>query len=72
MTVSVKGHAYRMSKKEYQEFLKNISENVPFGIYCIERNGKAELMNIHCKSMSELKHCKRKWKREGYKVYENR
>ena len=72
MIVRVKKRSYRMSKKEYQGLLKVASENVPFGIYAIEKDGQAELMNIQCKSMSELKRYKRTYKEKGFKVYENK
>jgi hypothetical protein len=47
------------------------SEQVPFGIYAIEKNGYAELMNLHSKSKTELKNEIRAFKQQGYKVYQN-
>lgn len=46
---------YRMSQEEYQGLLKMASDQVPFGVYAIEKKGYAELRNDKCKSMSQLK-----------------
>lgn len=60
-----------MGTKEYKGLLEIASEQVPFGIYAIEKNGYAELANLHCKSMTELKKEVRAFKSQGYKVYQN-
>lgn len=62
---------YQMGLKEYKELLKIASEQVPFGIYAIEKAGYAELANMHCKSKTELKNEIRAFKQQGYKVYQN-
>lgn len=46
-------------------------ENVPFGIYAIEKNGYAELMNVHVMSRTKLKEHVRAYRSQGYKVYTN-
>lgn len=61
-----------MGKKEYQELLKVASEQVPFGIYAVEKGDYAELQNQKCKSITELKKSRLGLKRQGFKVYENR
>lgn len=48
-----------------------MSENVPFGIYAIEKDGIIEMRKDRCGSMSKLKEMKREFKRQGYKVYYN-
>jgi len=63
---------YRMSQAEYQGLLKVASEQVPFGIYAIEKNDYAELRCDHCKSVTQLKSFIRVLKAQGYKVYANR
>ena len=63
---------YRMSRKEYQGLLQVASEQVPFGIYAIEKNDYAELRCDHCKSITQLKTLTRGFKAQGYKVYANR
>ena len=60
-----------MSQKEFQGLLKVAGEQVPFGIFAIEKKGYAELYNQKCKSMTELKQSKRCLKQQGFKVYCN-
>ena len=62
---------YRMNQKEYQGLLQIASEQVPFGIYAIEKQGYAELRCDKCKSMSQLKELTRGFKMHGFKVLAN-
>lgn len=62
---------YRMSQEEYQGLLKMASDQVPFGVYAIEKKGYAELRNDKCKSMSQLKKLIRRFKAQGFKVLSN-
>ena len=71
MKVLVGARTYQMSNKEYQGLLKIASEQVPFGVYAIEKIGYAELRVDHCKSITQLKSLKRQFKAQGYKVYAN-
>ena len=59
---------YRMSKTEYKGLLKVASEQVPFGIYCVEKGNYAELCNIKCSSITQLKVKKREYKAQGFRV----
>lgn len=59
---------YQMSNKEYEGLLKVASEQVPFGIYAVEKTGYAELLNIHCSSKTEMKARKRAFKQQGFRV----
>ena len=72
MKVKVANKIYRMGENEYQKILKVASDQVPFGIYAIEKNDYAELMNIKCMSMTQLKGFVRQYKAQGFKVYSNR
>lgn len=63
--------AYRMSQKEYQGLLQVASEQVPFGIYAIEKPGYAELRCDKCTSITQLKKLIRQFKAQGFKVYAN-
>ena len=72
MQVKVMNRVYRMSQKEYQGLLEIASEQVPFGIYAIEKNDYAELRCDHCKSVTQFKSFMRALKAQGYKVYANR
>lgn len=71
MKVKVAQNTYQMDKKEYEGLLKIASEQVPFGIYAIERNGYAELRNDRCNSISQLKKWIHQWKSQGFKVHYN-
>lgn len=62
---------YSMSRKEYQGLLRVASEQIPFGIYAVEKNGKAELRRDRCESRTQLKELVRAFKQQGFKVYKN-
>lgn len=62
---------YRMSQKEYQGLLKVASDEVPLGIYALEKKDYAELRNDKCKSISQLKELTRQFKAQGLKVLSN-
>lgn len=72
MKVKVANKIYRMGKNEYQKILKVASDQVPFGIYAIEKNDYSELMNIKCMTMTQLKGFVRQYKAQGFKVYSNK
>lgn len=63
---------YRMSRKEYEGMLQMASEQVPFGIYAVEKDRYAELRNDKCRSITQLKAQIRQFKAKGFKVYANR
>ena len=71
MKVKVMNRMYRMTRTEFQGLLKVASEQVPFGVYAVERKGYAELMNIKCQSITQLKRRVRDLKTQGFKVYWN-
>nr|WP_301905973.1 hypothetical protein [uncultured Anaerostipes sp.] len=71
MIVTIMGKAYRMSRKESKKFLDQMKNNVPFGIYAVEKDGIIEMRNDQCKSRTKLKELKRTFKQQGYKVYSN-
>lgn len=62
---------YKMSQLEYQGLLKVASEQVPFGIYAVEKKDYAELRLDKCKSITQLKDLTRQFKARGYKVLAN-
>lgn len=72
MKVKVLNRTYRMNQKEYEGLLKVASEQVPFGIYAIEKQGYAELRCDKCKSNTELKTLTRQFKLQGFKVHTNK
>lgn len=71
MKVKVANRLYQMTQKEYQGLLKVAGEQVPFGVYAIEKKGYAELRNDKCTSRSQLKALTRQCKSQGFKVYAN-
>lgn len=62
---------YQMSRKEYQGLLKIAKEQVPFGVYALEKGDYAELRNDKCSSVTQLKELKRQFKQQGFKVHVN-
>lgn len=63
---------YRMTPQEYQGLLEVASEQVPLGVYAVEKKGYAELRNDKCKSKSQLKAIIRRFKAQGFKVLANK
>lgn len=72
MKVKVNQKMYAMSRKEYQKLLEVASEQVPFGIYAVEKTGCAELRCDRCTSVTQLKALTRQFKSQGFKVHSNR
>lgn len=62
---------YQMNQKEYQGLLQVASEQVPFGIYALEKQGYAELRWDKCSSVTQLKSLTRQFKAQGFKVHAN-
>lgn len=60
-----------MSRGQFRGLLTAASEQVPFGIYAVEKNGYAELLNQDCESKRQLKEKRRQWKSQGFRVYAN-
>lgn len=60
-----------MSRKEYQGLLKVASDQVPFGIYAVEKKDYAELRCDKCNSITKLKELTRGYRQQGFKVYKN-
>jgi hypothetical protein len=60
-----------MSKKEFEGLLKIASEQVPIGVYAIEKKDYAELRCDKCESITQLKSLIRKFQAQGFKVHSN-
>lgn len=60
-----------MSRKEYQGLLKIAKEQVPFGVYAIEKTDYAELRRDVCESTTKLKEITRQFRQQGFKVWSN-
>ena len=62
---------YQMSKQEYKGLLKIASEQVPLGVYAVEKQDYAELRVDRCESVTQLKGIIRQFKTQGYMVHSN-
>lgn len=71
MKVKIMNRTWQMSTKEYKGLLEVASEQVPFGIYAVEKGDYAELCKVECSSMTQLKAKKREYKAQGFKVLAN-
>ena len=71
MKVKVMNRLYQMSRKEYQGLLQVAREQVPLGIYALEKNDYAELRCNKCSSVTQLKSLTRQYKTQGFKVHVN-
>lgn len=71
MKVVVNNRTYRMNRKEYEGLLQIASEQVPLGVYAIEKTGYAELRCDRCQSVTQLKELIRNFKGQGFKVHSN-
>ncbi len=70
MKVRIGKKLYEMSKSKYRGLLKIASEQVPKGIYAIEKNDYAEL-RCDTGSTTQIKNLRREFKKQGYKVHTN-
>lgn len=61
-----------MGLKEYHQLRQLASEQVPHGIYAVEKKGYAELVNIKCESVTQLKKHIRDFNKSGFKVRYNK
>ena len=71
MIVSIMNHQYQMSRLQYKQILRMAVEQVPSGVYAIEKAGYAELRNDTVYSKTKLKELTRGFKQSGFKVYSN-
>lgn len=71
MEITVAQRTYQMSQKEYEGLLQVASEQVPIGVYAIEKKDYAELRCDKCESITQLKSLIRKFKAQGFKVHSN-
>lgn len=71
MKVKVANNLYEMSNSEYKGLLKVAAEQIPLGVYAIEKKGYAELCRYKCSSITELKKLKQNLRKQGFKVHYN-
>lgn len=71
ITVTILNRAYQMSRKQAKGLLDIASEQVPFGIYAVEKGGKISMEHMRCSSITQLKSKVREFRSAGFKVYYN-
>lgn len=71
MKVIVNNKLYDMPKNVSDATLKVASEQIPFGIYAIEKDGIIELRKDKCRSKTQLKQMVKDFREKGFKVYFN-
>lgn len=71
MKVKVGKRVYQMNRKEYQGLLETAKEQVPLGIYALEKDDYAELRCDRCGSITQLKKLRRGFLAQGFKVHCN-
>lgn len=71
MKVIVNESVYEMGRKEYRGILKVASEQIPFGIYAVEKDGICELRKDTFGSKEELKKSVSEYAEKGFKVHYN-
>ena len=71
MKVKINNRMWRMGHREYQGLLEIAREQVPLGIYAIEKKGYAELRCDKCESITKVKELSREFKKQGFRVYTN-
>lgn len=71
MKVLVNNSLYEMGRKEYRGVLKVASQQIPFGIYAVEKDGICELRKDTLDSKEELKKVVAEYAAKGFKVHYN-
>lgn len=71
MRVVVANKAYSMPRSRFQGLLKIAREQVPLGVYAVEKGDYAQLVCDRCESVTQLKALIRMYKSRGFKVYAN-
>lgn len=71
MKVIVNETVYEMRTKEYKGVLKVASEQIPCGIYAVEKDGICELRKDTFESKEELKKAVAEYAAKGFKVHYN-
>ena len=70
--VKVASRLYEMGLEELNNLLKVASEQIPLGVYAVQKGNYVELCRDKCNSITELKKHKRAYKSNGFKVYANK
>lgn len=71
LKVIIGNHVYDMTRKQSDGVLKVASEQIPFGIYAVEKDGIIELKKEKCKSKAKLETLIRMFEFKGFQVHYN-
>lgn len=71
MRVQMADKIYEMTVKQYKGFLKVVKGCLPVGIYAVEKDGVAIMMNEKPKDSEDLRNQVENFKGKGFKVYWN-
>lgn len=71
MKVIINESVYEMGRKEYKGVLKVASQQIPCGIYAVEKDGICELRKDTFDSKEELKKAVAEYVTKGFKVHYN-
>lgn len=71
MKVIVNESIYEMGRNEYKGVLKVASQQIPCGIYAVEKDGICELRKDTFDSKEELKKAVEQYEGNKFKVYYN-
>ena len=72
MKVIVGKKVYQMSKNKAMNLLRLASEQVPRGIYALEKDKVIEMRNDKCNSVTQVKSLKSQFIMAVFKVFANR
>lgn len=67
----MKDKIWRMDTKQYKGFLKVVKDCMPVGIYAVEKDDVAIMMNEKPKDREDLWKQVEDFKKKGFKVYWN-
>lgn len=71
MIVNMGENTYKVSRNQFKIFLKTAKKCMPFGVYAIEKNKVAVMLNERPKDKEELQKQVEEYKSKGFKVYYN-
>lgn len=71
MRVQMKDKIWRMNTKQYKGFLKVVKDCMLVGIYAVEKDGVAIMMNEKPKDGEDLRKQVEDLERKGFKVWWN-
>ena len=71
MKAIVNNHVYGMMRKQLNSVLKIASDQIPFGIYALEKDGICELRKDTFDSVGELERAVSEYELNGFKVLHN-